>query len=575
MANKEESIFFAVEGDHILVASTYGMKGFWKEVPGRKWDPKTNSWKFPATQSAAYCVAEAARNIRQRYATHPDPAHQRTVKASACAEFRSLLDRFDAGRLPLGEDYDPPIPETWREGAHAPWHHQQVGVEFAKRNPGVLFDAGMGVGKSAMFVATAGDIDAKKVLIIAPKNPMGIWPKQFKQWSSLEWDCIVLNSRKSCHERAKEAKKFLDMAEYHGRRAVVIVNYDACWRGPSMDKFLLMTEWDIVGLDEVHRIKSNAGKASKFCAKLCNRVPKKIGMTGTPMAHSPLDLFGQFRALDPGVYGTSFGAFKHRYCQMGGYGGQEIIEFKNKADMKKRMDLITFHVDRDKVLDLPEEIMVPVEINLSKKTAELYKKMENDFYLKVDEGEITAKNCMTKLLKLAQIANGTVLDDERKATRVGEDKADWLKEFLQDAELPVVVACRFKSDLDDVMAVAMSLDLRYHEVSGRAHELNEDGTILPGTQVLGVQIQSGSEGTDFTAACVSVLYSIGFSRKDYEQFLKRLHRPGQTRPVTNYQLKAKDTVDYRIYYALKTGQDIVDCIMEGRGAPSQYDDLES
>jgi SNF2 family DNA or RNA helicase len=59
-----------------------------------------------------------------------------------------------------------------------------------------------------------------------------------------------------------------------------------------------------------------------------------------------------------------------------------------------------------------------------------------------------------------------------------------------------------------------------------------------------------------------VFYSTGFSGGDYEQGRKRIHRPGQDRPVVYYALAAENTVDTVIYRALAAKQDLAEAVLD-------------
>jgi len=125
---------------------------------------------------------------------------------------------------------------------------------------------------------------------------------------------------------------------------------------------------------------------------------------------------------------------------------------------------------------------------------------------------------------------------------------------------PVVVFCRFRSDLSDVAAVARELGREYAEVSGERKDLERwqagDATIL------GVQIQSGGLGIDCSRAAFAFYYSLGFSLGDYEQSLARLRRPGQTRCVRYYHLVCQGTVDERVYAALQERRNVIDAVLQ-------------
>src|SRR5690606_39980694 len=61
---------------------------------------------------------------------------------------------------------------------------------------------------------------------------------------------------------------------------------------------------------------------------LGKRVPYLMALTGTPAHNSSLDVYAQYRFLDPGIFGTRFSAFRGRYAVMGGYGGYQVIAYR-------------------------------------------------------------------------------------------------------------------------------------------------------------------------------------------------------------------------------------------------------
>jgi SNF2 family DNA or RNA helicase len=68
-------------------------------------------------------------------------------------------------------------------------------------------------------------------------------------------------------------------------------------------------------------------------------------------------------------------------------------------------------------------------------------------------------------------------------------------------------------------------------------------------------------GIDLTRAAYVVLYSVGYSLSNYDQFLKRTHRPGQTRPVRYYHMVCEGTVDRTIYKALGKRRDLIESVL--------------
>lgn len=182
----------------------------------------------------------------------------------------------------------------------------------------------------------------------------------------------------------------------------------------------------------------------------------------------------------------------------------------------------------------------------------------------VEDGEITASNALVKLLRLQQITGGVANDAEGQPVVVGNDKANTLRDLLDDIDPaePVVVFCRFAADLDAVRSIAKAAGRRYGEVSGRRKDLTPHATMPEGITLMGVQEAAGGVGIDLTAARYVIWYSLSFSLGDYEQANARCHRPGQTRPVAVYHLVADGTIDQSIYRALSKRRKVVDEVLD-------------
>ena len=65
------------------------------------------------------------------------------------------------------------------------------------------------------------------------------------------------------------------------------------------------------------------------------------------------------------------------------------------------------------------------------------------------------------------------------------------------------------------------------------------------------QIQVASLAIDLTCAHIGVFYSRDYSLLNFDQARGRLHRHGQEQKVTYYHLIATNTIDAKIFQALK------------------------
>lgn len=442
------------------------------------------------------------------------------------------------------------------------WKHQEEAISLATSQSATLFHMGMGTGKSRCAIEVALRTKAKRVLVLCPLSVCEGWKGQFNTFAP-NYRVTVLN-KKTVSVKAATAQRDDRIATAQLAPWVCVVNYESARSKPLSD-WLMLRRFDLVVIDECHRIKSPAGATSRWVSRLAQTCKRRLGLTGTPMPHSPLDIYAQFRSLDPGVFGWSFVKFRNRYAKMGGFGGKQVVGYQRMDDLRERMSRLTYQADRS-VLDLPPAIHNHRFVELSASAKRLYDQLDSDFVAQVEGGEITASNALVKLLRLQQLTSGMATveqGEESKLVQVDDAKLKDLRDLFEDLppSEPVVVFGRFTSDLLTVHKAARLTDRRSLELSGRRRELEEwQAGAAP---VLAVQIQSGGTGIDLTRAAYCVYLSTGFSLGDYEQSLARTHRPGQDRTVFYYHLIAKDTIDQKVYHALRERKQVVEAVLDG------------
>jgi SNF2 family DNA or RNA helicase len=173
--------------------------------------------------------------------------------------------------------------------------------------------------------------------------------------------------------------------------------------------------------------------------------------------------------------------------------------------------------------------------------------------------EITVKNALAKLTRLRQVTGGAIGTDDGRLVEIDHAKADQLEAVLDQFDEPAIVFAQFHFELDAIRRVVARLGRECLELSGRNDELKRwQAGEAP---VLAVQIDAGGVGVDLTRARYAIYYSVGFSLGAYLQSLARVHRPGQTRPVTYIHLIAKGTIDEKIMKALAAREEVVESVL--------------
>lgn len=535
------------DGEHrIVVSSPFELKDTLKSVLGSYWDKHRRQWTYPIGRVTA-------RSLRRALAGHTITADQ---------SFIDLLDldsKVNAMMQTESDELDPPpfyvVP---------PWGHQRRGWHLFNLLNVFLADWDMGTGKSALCVLSAVNKAARFVFIGCPTSVVDVWPEQFATHAPDRFRVLQLSGA-SVKDRAASLRYEAQRARTPGEKPLVAVcNFEACWRDKLADA-ILEIEWDIGIADECHRIANHSSKVGKFFGRdLRPRCKRRIALSGTPLRDDPLNAFGTCLFLDPSVFGESYAKFADTYANFGGYGGHEVVGYKNLDDFRERLYSIGTHVKkRDVLADLPPTTSITRTFDLPASVRKIYDALKSSFVADVAGGKINASNALTKLLRLQQLTSGFASIEKEDGTCVEQDiespKIDAFKDVLTtiDPAEPIVVFTRFVRDVDRVREAARSMHRNTYEMSGAVNELAEWQKSSEPGDVLVANIQSGGVGVSMVRSCYTIYYSLGFSLVDYEQSLARQDRPGQTRPVTYIHLVAKDSVDEIVMRGLKSKANLI------------------
>jgi SNF2 family DNA or RNA helicase len=545
-----------VEAGRIILRAPLSALLLCRRIPNGSWDTKRKAWSFPATQEQARRVQGVIHRL------------------STTRQFDELVALSAAPKpvaVPVAPTPEPAAsveegPVVLTEGLLTrPWRHQLAAFQFCLQHFalgmfGLLLAMGMGTGKTLVAFMVLLERKAKRTLILSPLRVVPVWVTQLERHVDIPLVVVALDDSVSSVKKKQElAAEKMRLAEARGVPFVCIINYDSFWREP-FNEWAEKLRWDLFIMDEAHRIKAPGGKASLACKRMRLRALVRLGMTGTPMPHGPMDSYGVVRPLDQTIFGPSFAAFRQKHAVLGGYQNKQIVGFQKLDELEKALARIMFRVGKE-VLDLPPETHVTYHCELVGEAARVYHDLEEDFVAQVRNGVVTAANAMVKLLRLQQVTGGCVPTDDGVGHRIDTSKQKLLADTLEDigTDEPVVVFCRFHADLDAIHEACQSLGYNSLELSGRHDELArwQAGE----AQVLAVQISAGGVGVDLTRARYSIYYSLSFSLGEYDQSLSRVHRPGQTRPVEHIHLVARNTVDTKIMRALEKRAEVVQAIL--------------
>jgi SNF2 family DNA or RNA helicase len=515
----------------------------------------------------------------------------------------------------ITQGIDWPLPTTF-----TPRPFQLTGIRAAvERN--YVFDVGLGGGKTTMSLAVAEALGAMRVLVLAPSKVIAVWRDEVAENSDRQWTVWhgVVQGARGPLKNPSVARRATAIIEANTgalrikRPFMCVVNYEAVLQRP-MTNVLMGTAWDMIICDESHKLAGAGAKTSRMIARITARCRDRGGrvilQTGTLMPHSALSLYGQFRALNPIILGSSWTAFKARYAQYrikyerswcpacfefrtklpvcGTCGGPteeaepELVKGPNdkpipdgvKDELKDElMERVRPHILRVSQAELDEQtglVEPPPQIRtctLTPATRRVYDHLEKHLIARTADGVITAANSMVACTRLAQVTSGYGKDATTGQTiRVASptEKLRLLADELEayDVREPIIVFARFHHDFDEIRELCARQGRRYGEISGRRSD-GLDGKVMDDRfDVVAVQPRSGGAGINLTRARIGIFYTVDFSLDAYDQCKRRILRQGQTRPVTYLHLVAEDTVDVSTFYALKKRRDVNQAVLD-------------
>lgn len=327
---------------------------------------------------------------------------------------------------------------------------------------------------------------------------------------------------------------------------------------------------DVIVIDESHKIKGASSNVSRLMARVSKLAPRRIILTGTVMPHSPLDIFGQWRFLDPYAFGqknadgtvrqATFGNFRNTYCQFGGWLGKEVVGFKNLDHMQDVMAQLAHVVKKEDALDLPKTTDATLRVDLSPKEKKAYAELKKSLATDLAQGvTVTTTSMLTQALRLRQLTSGYLPDDTGKTHVIGRSKVNAIKSLVHDTlagENRIVIFALFTKEIELLTEALQAKGTEVLTVTGgtpvetRIAYRKRFGSSDPARLILVAQIQTMSMSVnELVTASHAIFASMTQQRDEYIQARDRLNRIGQTRPVTFWHAVAPGTVDEIILQA--------------------------
>lgn len=397
-----------------------------------------------------------------------------------------------------------------------PYAHQRQALERSYAAEAFALLMQMRTGKTKVIIDTAtylysqGKIDA--VVVVAPNGVHRNWvtdeiPAHSPDEVQARATYWASNGKKADRDRWEALLK-PGPGSQQGLRYFTF-NFEAIIKGRGHEAFRQVVKLFRVLLvsDESQRMKNHTAAVTKLLLAAAPHAEYRRIMTGTSITEGPLDLYAQFKFLDPHITGhqtfTSFrstfgqteiqitgeGRVKlHSWCQRQ---GRPTPSKPSKADVRaarlrpgkdyfekvtgyQRLDALremiapySIVVRRQDCEDMPKIIDSTLFVELTPEQRRIYDEMLEDSVADLapppeyqgltldeqivamlsDRNRVRAQNALGRLLRLQQILGGFVPDEAGQGHSIDSNRLKTTMYHLEDIPGKVILWARFRPEL--------------------------------------------------------------------------------------------------------------------------------
>lgn len=460
---------------------------------------------------------------------------------------------------PISEEVIEPDADTlnftvWKT---EPYEHQKAFLKFSERHAQMLLLDQPGLGKTKQSLdlianrILAGQI-RKALIIVGVSGLQYNWQNEVRKHTDLVG--YILGTRPvgksglqtkigSGKDKVDDVNRLKQMAAQ-----VIITNIESLRNAAIVDALKQQVQDGVIGMvvvDEVHKCKNPKAKQTEGLLELDTHY--KLGLTGTPIVNSPLDLYAMMKWLNRTVPPKTY--FEAKYCIKGGFEDREVIGYKNLDDLAFDFNCWTLRRTKAECLDLPEKTVQTYYVDLLPEQKKLYKEIQKD--LRERSAEImAAASPMGQLvgLKKATSCPPRVMETfPPEACAKLESLLDIVEEVIASGQ-KLVIFCYHVFTIEylnwALRKHGYNPALIYGAISNEVREANEHAfQTIPECNIILGNYQTMGTGINLTASSTIVEYELPWTAADEEQAQDRCHRIGQFNPVNVIRLVTRGTYD--------------------------------
>lgn len=453
---------------------------------------------------------------------------------------------------------------------------QLIGAAFlVKIMRGILGDE-MGTGKTLQSILATHYLVqralVKKVLVICPTSLKYQWGNEITKFT--DYSYTVVDG--SVSQRAKL---------YENDSLFTIVNYEAA-RTEKDIKILLENDYDVIILDEAHRIKNWQSQTFSQLRNL--KATYKWELTGTPMQNQPDELFSLFTFLDEGIFGE-WNKFRAKYVILGYKFGHYnmVVGYKNLKELRKVIAPYILRRTKFEVApELPPLIISNYLVEMTQNQYDLHKKVSQDIKNLLENPskdkelkeiqDNMRRGLLTLLIEICDSPQLLNMSDSKMAAKYAIKNATSpkLKELRSILESEVLESPKFKaviftqfermqrlvveelSKFGKCTILNGGMKAQDRQLSINRFKFDEDINFL-------VSTDSGNYGINLPEASLLINFDLPWNPAVWAQRNGRIHRlDSKHESIHIINLVCKEGIDERIMEVLYSKQQLANDLIE-------------
>lgn len=348
-------------------------------------------------------------------------------------------------------------------------------------------------------------------------------------------------------------------------------------RFPIAEKIQELCDKGVIGMiafDEAHKAKNPDSQQGKALLSIDCDGPK-IPMSGTFVLNNPMDLYLPLKWA--GFEDHSFYAYKQHYCVMGGFGGKEIVGYKNLDELRSMVSKVMLRRVKGDVLDLPPKVHTIEWVDAYPEQKALYKDVREQVRDNIDKVKVNP-DPLSEMLRLRQVTGypGIISSTVTKSA-----KMDRMEELVED-EVAVGGKAIIFSNWSSMTNVIRNRLKKYNPAYitgevGSVERMAEKDRFQndPNCKVIIGTIGALGTGFTLTAGQLVIFVDEPWNRGIKDQAEDRAHRIGTRGTVRIVTLLTRNTVDEGIYNLVQKKGKMADLLVDGKVDGKNVDDVLS